>query len=129
MNYRLGIVGSRHYNNYSEFGQVINQIISVHGKPHKIVSGGHTNKSGYIKPGTDTLAWKWSLDNNIPITEYNAEWSKYGRGAGPIRNRLIVDDIDVLIAFVASDSVGTKNTISLAQNNPEIKIYIYNIPN
>lgn len=126
-NYRLGIVGSRYYDNYKEFVNVINQLLTICGKPSKVVSGGHTDKYGRIKPGADTLAWKWAINHHIPITEYEAEWDKYGRAAGPIRNKLIVEDIDVLIAFVAPNSIGTLNTISLAQQRPRIKIYTYKV--
>ena len=126
MNYSLGIVGSRHYENYSEFTSVINQLLAIYGKPNKVVSGGHTDKYGNIKSGADTLAWKWAMENKIPIIEHNAEWDKHGRAAGPIRNKLIINDTDVLIAFVAPNSVGTKNSISLAKK-ANIKIYTYNV--
>jgi hypothetical protein len=125
--YNLGIVGSRYYENYSEFSSVVNQITDIHGTPDNIVSGGHKDKYGQIKPGTDTLAWKWAQDNEVRIIEHDAEWDKYGRAAGPIRNKLIVKDTDVLLAFVASNSVGTRNTILLAQKDPKIKIYTYDI--
>ena len=126
-NYRLGIVGSRHYDNYPEFCSNLNQLISIYGLPTKVISGGHLSKNNLVKPGADTLAWKWANDNHIPITEYEAEWDIYGRAAGPIRNKLIVNDIDVLIAFVAPNSSGTRNTISLAQKQPHIKIYVVNV--
>nr|QBK91619.1 MAG: DNA recombination-mediator protein A [Pithovirus LCPAC302] len=125
--YSLGIVGSRYYNNYAEFSSVVNQILSICAIPTKIVSGGHTDKRGNIKPGTDTLAWKWATENNIEIVEHNAEWDKYGRAAGPIRNKSIVKNSDVILAFVLPNSVGTINTISLAQKDPSIRIYTYNI--
>ena len=80
-NYSLGIVGSRHYgsreNDYEEFKQVINEIIKICGNPTRIVSGGHLDKYKNNKPGADTLAWLWSIQNNIPIIEHEAEWNKY----------------------------------------------------
>ncbi len=124
----LGIVGSRHYTNYKEFITVTKQIIDIHGIPDNIISGGHTDKRNNIKPGTDTLAWQWANDNNITIIEHNAEWDKYGRSAGPRRNQLIVNDSDIILAFVSTTSIGTINTINLAKKDPTIKIYTYNIP-
>ena len=128
-NYNLGIVGSRHYDNYPEFSSVIKNLLSIYGIPTKVVSGGHTDKYGKIKLGTDTLAWKWAVENKIPIIEHNAEWDKYGRAAGPIRNQLIINDTDVLIAFIGPNSVGTKHSISLAKKDPIIKIYTYDVIN
>jgi len=125
--YNLGIVGSRHYNNYEEFTTVTNQIINKFGIPENIISGGHLDKGGNIKPGADTLAWKYATDHKINIIEHDALWDKYGKAAGPIRNKLIVDDSNIILAFLSPDSVGTKNTISLAQKNPNIKIFICNV--
>ena len=125
--YVLGIVGSRHYMDYEGFCGGLNQIVSLYGKPSKVVSGGHTDKRGNIKPGADTLAWRWAQDNNIEMVEHDAKWDLYGKAAGAIRNKLIVDDIDVLLAFVAPNSTGTRITINMAKKNPAIKIYVINI--
>ncbi len=119
--------GSRHYTNYNDFCFAVDQIINIYGYPIRVISGGHTDKHGNVKPGTDTLAWKWATQNNIEIVEYEAEWNKYGRAAGPIRNKLIVRDSEVILAFVAPNSIGTRNTISLAQKVPSIRIYTCNI--
>lgn len=125
--YNLGIVGSRHYTNYGEFISVVNQIVYIYGTPANIVSGGHLDKYGNTKPGADTLAWKYSVENNINMIEYEADWDKYGRAAGPMRNKLIVKDSNVILAFVAPTSTGTLNTISIAKKDPSLKIYIYNV--
>lgn len=125
--YNLGLVGSRHYKNYKEFSNVVDKMIDQYGIPTNIISGGHLDKYGNIKPGADTLAWYYSKNNNINIIEHNAEWEKYGKAAGPIRNKLIVDDSNVILAFVAPNSIGTLNTIELAKKNPAISIYIYNV--
>lgn len=112
--YILGIVGSRYYNNYNEFIPFVDQVVGTYGYPIRVVSGG--------AKGVDTLAKFWAGNNNIPITEYLPDWKKYGKAAGPIRNKQIVANIDVLLAIVAPNSVGTLNTIKLAEKNPNIKI-------
>ena len=117
--YRLGIVGSRYYTDYDEFATLVNQIIEMYNFPTRVVSGG--------AKGADTLAKKWANQNKIPITEYLANWKKYGRAGGPIRNQQIVNNIDILLAFIAPNSIGTLNAIELAKKNPNIKIYVYNI--
>jgi len=120
----VGIVGYRNYNHYDSFKEFLDSIISKT-KVGTIVSGGHLSK-GRIKPGTDTLAWKYALEHEIEIIEYEADWNKYGKAAGPIRNKLIVENVDILIAFVSPDSIGTLNTIELAQKS-KIPIYVKNI--
>lgn len=78
---RLGIVGSRNFNDYSTFKRCVEELISMN-EIMKVISGGHTDKYGKIKSGTDTLAWKWAVENNLDIVEHNAEWEKYGKKVG-----------------------------------------------
>lgn len=102
---KLAIVGSRHYNNYAEFKQVVNKFVG--NTIGEIVSGG--------APGADTLAEYYAQEYGIKITVYKAEWNVYGRSAGPIRNAKIVKHCDEVLAFVAPTSTGTKHTINLAR--------------
>ena len=70
-------------------------------------------------PGADTMALRWAKDSGIPVERYPAQWDKYGKSAGPIRNKQMLDEgkPDLVIAFHAniSASRGTKNMISQAQ--------------
>ncbi len=116
--YVLGIVGSRYYNDYDEFKYVIDKIIEYYGTPSKIVSGG--------SKGADTLAKIYSDKNNIPVINHYPDWKKYGKAGGPIRNKLIINDIDMLVAFVTKSSIGTLNAVKLAEDK-KIKIYKHNI--
>ena len=45
---------------------------------------------------------------------HKAEWGVYGKAAGPMRNKVVVNDCDKLVAFWDDVSPGTKNVISLA---------------
>ena len=45
----------------------------------------------------------------------SADWERYGRGAGMIRNKQIIADADVVIAFWDGASKGTKNSVELAR--------------
>jgi hypothetical protein len=60
----------------------------------------------------NNLTW---LMYDIPIKIHKAEWSKYGRGAGMVRNTYIAQDADVILAVVALDRKGgTEDTIKKA---------------
>lgn len=37
-------------------------------------------------PGADTLGHRWAIARGVPTRRVPAEWGKYGRRAGPIRN-------------------------------------------
>ena len=65
--------------------------------------------------GPDIIGKEWGLKNNIPIISYPAQWDKYGRMAGPIRNREMGDYADFLIAFWDGKSQGTKDMFTYMQ--------------
>lgn len=114
---KLAISGSRHYNNYEEFSQILYHFL------HRnllecIITGDAT--------GADSLAEKFSIRNNIPIKIFRADWKKYGKSAGPIRNKEIISDATHLLAFPSKFGKGTQNTIDHAKNKG-IPIYVYYI--
>jgi hypothetical protein len=39
--------------------------------------------------GVDSLGEKWALDNRVPIKRFPADWKRYGRRAGFVRNALM----------------------------------------
>lgn len=60
---------------------------------------------------------------NLKLIEFLPEYDKYGRGAPLVRNKLIVEECDCLIAFWDDTSRGTKYTIDYAhQLGKPIKI-------
>lgn len=73
-----------------------------------IVSGG--------AKGADSLAERYAQENGLEMVIYYPDWEKHGRAAGPIRNRLIVDEADAVVAFWDGKSRGTKSTIDLTLN-------------
>ncbi len=100
---RVGVVGSRDFKDYSQMESVLSEIeISL------IVSGGAR--------GADSLAELYASENSIPFTVYIARWELHGKAAGVIRNRLIVDNADMVVAFWDGVSPGTKHTIEYARS-------------
>ena len=70
--------------------------------------------SGACPTGVDVLGEKWAKENGIKIIRYPANWDKYGRAAGPIRNEQMSEIAEALIAIWDGKSPGTKNMISNA---------------
>lgn len=113
---KLLICGGRHFNNYRavEFyaDYIINNFFTD--KPIEIVSGGCS--------GADSLGEFYANGNDIPVKIFPANWTKYGRKAGPIRNKQMIDYIKdyrdkAVLAFVSKNSIGTKYTVDMAKKN------------
>lgn len=101
---RLAVVGSRGFQDYDRLCQGIAKLGE---SVERIVSGGAR--------GADSLAARFARENNIELVEFLPEYDKYGRSAPIIRNKLIVDNADCVIAFWDSESRGTKNSIDYAR--------------
>ena len=63
--------------------------------------------------GIDYDVGKWANFLGIPCTEFPADWKKYGKSAGVIRNREMAQYGDTLIAFQGGR--GTDNMVITAQ--------------
>lgn len=102
---KLAIVGSRTFNNYDLLEKSITQIYDL-SHITGIVSGG-----AY---GADTLGEQFANNHSIPLLVKKPNWSVYGKKAGFLRNKEIVNDADEIIAFWNGISRGTKITIDCA---------------
>lgn len=65
--------------------------------------------------GVDTLGKEWAESQGIPVKEFPANWSKFHRAAGPIRNAEMAKYADALIAIMKPGSKGTRNMVELAR--------------
>lgn len=72
-----------------------------------IVSGG--------APGVDTWAEEAADLYGLAKSIHPAKWDELGRAAGPIRNALIVQEADRMIAVWDGVSRGTQSSVTLMQ--------------
>src|SRR5690242_4999307 len=87
-NVRIGVVGSRSFNDY----ELLKRMLDAYkGMVSLIVSGGAA--------GADSMAEKWALENNVKTCIFKPDWEKHGKSAGFIRNKDIVDNSDLILAF------------------------------
>ena len=76
--------------------------------------------------GVDTIAKEYALENEWEVEEYPAEWDKYGKSAGYIRNDLMVKKADEVLILWDGKSKGTKHDIDLCKKyNKPHKIVLY----
>ena len=103
-NMKVIIAGTRTFNDYKLLCNTIKELnINI----DEIVCGG--------AKGADTLGEKYAKENNISIKYFLADWDKYGKRAGPIRNHQMGDYADYLIAFWDKKSKGTLDMINYMQ--------------
>jgi len=62
--------------------------------------------------GADLHGENWASLHQIPIERYPANWKKYGKSAGFIRNEQMAQVADALIAIWDGESRGTANMIN-----------------
>lgn len=123
MDIKLGIVGSRTRDAPKYFDGVYSKFRELQKEYNitMIVSGG-------CKTGADRFAETIASIHNIPIKIHHPQWQKFGKAAGPIRNSLIVEDSDVLIACASNDgkksTSGTYDTITKFRNKQKGELYI-----
>lgn len=70
---------------------------------------------GDCPTGADRIAKSFLETAGWDFKEFFADWSKYGKSAGPKRNHEMIDyGAELLIAFPTSDSRGTKDCAEYA---------------
>lgn len=82
--------------------------------------GPFTLVHGACATGADHWAHNWYevVGRFWGVTEirFEAEWDKYGNGAGPVRNKkMIAAGGDLVLAFPESGGRGTQHTMDLAR--------------
>ena len=109
---KIAIVGSRTWKDEYAIADYIELLADDPGVD-VIVSGGAV--------GVDSFAETWAKYYELKTEIYLPEWDKYGKQAGIIRNQLIVDNSEKVVAFWDGKSKGTLNTIERALKAPNIK--------
>jgi len=112
---RTIVAGSRYLTN----SDIIEEGIAASGFAiTEVVSGGAR--------GTDFLGEQWAKKNGIACSVFPADWDRYGKSAGPIRNAQMANHAEALIAFPAKDSVGTYDMIRKAKKKG-LQVFVVNI--
>ena len=112
---KIIIAGSRHFTDYSF---LVRKVEELNLNITQVLCG-----ECY---GADLLGKEWAMSKGIPVESYPADWDKYGKKAGYLRNKEMSVHGDELIAFYREGSKGTEIMIDLMQraNKPVHIIYI-----
>ncbi len=115
---RIIVAGTRTFSDYELLRNRLDDFISKLKQKHPdkqvvIITG--------AAKGADQLGSFYARSHNIPLKEFPADWTTYGKAAGPIRNQQMLDyalhEIPELIVFWDGESRGTKNMMNIAKRH------------
>jgi len=105
---RVLVCGGRYWNDAEAIRR---ELVALGPSVECVIHGG--------ADGADTLAGRVAAELGIPVRVFRAEWDRYGRAAGPIRNTRMLDEgqPDLVLAFHAdlSRSRGTADMVAKAR--------------
>lgn len=107
--FRVIIAGSRGFDDYNLLVGKCNYLLSEKMKTHDIVIISGTAR------GADQLGEKFAEEMGYELEKYPADWDKYGKSAGYIRNKEMAEHADAVICFWDGSSLGTKHMVDIAK--------------
>jgi hypothetical protein len=117
---RILVCGSRTFNDKQHLIRILNNVVEERCKGPEDEYGNWlpvdlTIVNGKAK-GADNMATDWAAVNWVSFEEHPADWDKYGRAAGLIRNKQMLDTgVDLVIAFPRGEARGTKHMMKIAR--------------
>lgn len=112
------VAGGRDFNDYellkSKLDTYLKNAVDI-----EIVCGGAR--------GADALGARYAKERGHKIAQFPADWGKYGKAAGHIRNQDMGFYADTLVAFWDGKSAGTRNMIKFMTGlQKPMKTVMYN---
>ncbi len=104
--FRVIIAGGRDFNDYPLLEHTMDRLLQNITDPVTVVCG--------KARGADTLGERYAKERGFQVDYYPADWDRYGKRAGPLRNEQMAQNADALVAFWDGQSRGTKSMIDLA---------------
>ncbi len=111
MQKRIIIAGNRHYSDYDEAKRFVEKCLKQIGEADTVIV-----MSGACR-GADRLGELMAREKGWKCELYPAEWEKYGKSAGPRRNKVMVELCDAVICFWDGKSKGTASLIRFAKES------------
>lgn len=112
---KTAIIGSRQITDYKLLIEATKGLSIT-----AIISGGAA--------GVDRMAERYAAENNLPLIVLPADWEKYGKQAGMIRNAEIVKEAGQVIALWDGQSKGTAATFAMAKKAGKLAVLVCTSP-
>ncbi len=104
--FRVVVAGSRNFKDYDRLAGELDKFLK--GKKNVTIVSGTAR-------GADRMGEQYAAEHGYKTDQFPAEWGKYHKGAGPIRNLQMVKTADAVVAFWDNESSGTKNIVDCAR--------------
>lgn len=106
------IAGSRKFNDYEILRDFCDYLLAnkVADGYKIIIISGHAQ-------GADMLGERYAKERGYELIIMEANWTKYKKGAGRVRNNKMAEIGNALIAFPIGDSPGTRHMLEAARKN------------
>jgi predicted Rossmann fold nucleotide-binding protein DprA/Smf involved in DNA uptake len=104
---RIAVVGSRAFTNWQQLKTTVDDFCEI---DDTLVSGGAT--------GADSMAQRYAKEKGKQILIIYPSYAQFGRPATFIRNKIIVENADIVLAFYQKGRFqqgGTANTAEWAR--------------
>lgn len=119
MDRKIIIAGSRTFNDYNLLKFTLDTLIRKYPKEDKL-----TFISGTAR-GADFLGEQYAKSIDTEVLRFPADWDRYGKSAGYIRNAEMGKIANTLVAFWDYKSAGTRNMIEIMKKK-NADVYIIN---
>jgi hypothetical protein len=103
---KLLVCGGRDYTDIFNIYRVLEQVCNNHDIT-EIIEGDAS--------GVDRIAGRWAVGHGRKLTRFPADWERYGKAAGPIRNSQMLDEGRPDICLHFPGGKGTEDMVRQAR--------------
>jgi len=114
---RVLICGGRDYADRDALHEVLDRLHAERQFALVISGGAH---------GADAMAHDWAISRGIAAEVYMAEWARFGRKAGPLRNLRMLQEGKPNLVVAFPGGRGTANMVGQA-NSAGIEVIAYEL--
>lgn len=119
MDRKIIVAGSRTFNDYNLLKFTLDMLIRKYPKEDKLAFISGTAK------GADFIGEQYAKSIGTEVLRFPADWDRYGKSAGYIRNAEMGKVANTLVAFWDYKSAGTRNMIEIMKKK-NADVYIIN---
>jgi hypothetical protein len=123
---RVIIAGGRDFKDYVFLRTMMDKLLRNYSKDDvEIVSGCQVSRFGMARWGADYFGEKYAEEKGISVKKFPPDWDRYGKSAGPRRNRQMAEYATHCALFWNGQSKGSKNMKELSEEY-KLKLKVFN---